>query len=105
MEEIIDWDVGEVKAVSDTVWQLNNNLVILGINGVLNMLNNEWCQELGRLCYLAASRDVAVLQDVPEGVHKLAGQIVQKWWRPHGLPKAFRRLVAAHAVIVSYSGN
>jgi hypothetical protein len=33
----------------NTVWQLNDNFVILAIEGVLNMLNDEGCQELGRL--------------------------------------------------------
>jgi hypothetical protein len=32
------------------------------------MLNDEGCQELGRLRDLATSHDVVVLQDVPEDV-------------------------------------
>jgi hypothetical protein len=47
VEEMIDWVVREVKAVSDTVWRLNENFTILGIEGVLNILNVEGCQELG----------------------------------------------------------
>jgi hypothetical protein len=43
VEEIIDWVVGEVKVVPDTVWRLNDNFTILGIEGVLNMLNGEGC--------------------------------------------------------------
>jgi hypothetical protein len=43
IEEMIDWVAREVKTVSDTVWQLNENFVILGIEGVLNMLNGEGC--------------------------------------------------------------
>jgi hypothetical protein len=73
VEEMIDWVIGEVKAMPDTVWWLNNNFIILGIEGVLNMLNGEGCQELGRLRDLAASRDAVVLEDVPKDVHKLAG--------------------------------
>jgi hypothetical protein len=37
VEEMIDWVVGEVKAVPDTVWRLNDNFTILGIEGVLSM--------------------------------------------------------------------
>jgi chromosome segregation ATPase len=43
IEEMIDWVAREVKTVSDTVWQLNENFAILGIEGVLNMLNGEGC--------------------------------------------------------------
>jgi hypothetical protein len=43
------------------------------------MLNGEGCQELNRLRDLAASRDAAVLEDVPEDMHKLAGRIVRRW--------------------------
>jgi hypothetical protein len=52
---------------------------------------------LGQLRDLATSCDAVVLEDVPEDVHKLAGQIVRRWWKPHGLPQAPRRLEAAHA--------
>jgi hypothetical protein len=69
------------------------------------MLNGEGCQELDRLRDLAASHDAAVLQDVPEDMQKLAGQIVQKWWKPHGLPEALRRLEAAHTTMVSDIDN
>jgi uncharacterized coiled-coil protein SlyX len=37
VEEMTDWVVGEVKAVPDTVWRLNDNFTILGIEGVLSM--------------------------------------------------------------------
>jgi hypothetical protein len=57
VEEMINWVVGEVKAVPDTVWRLNDNFAVLGIEGVLSMLNGEGCQELGWLCDLAGSRD------------------------------------------------
>jgi hypothetical protein len=78
VKEMINWVVMEVKAVLDTIWQLNNNFAILGIEGVLSMLNGEGCQELGRLRDLAGSRDTAVLEDVPDDVHKLAGRIMHK---------------------------
>jgi hypothetical protein len=94
VEEMIDWVVGEVKGVPDDVWWLNDKFVILGIEGVLSMLNSD-------LCNLVGSRDDAVLEDVPEDVHKLTGWIVQKWWKPHGLPEALRRLEEAHTETVS----
>jgi hypothetical protein len=43
VEEMIDWVVGKVKAVSDTVWRLNDNFTVLDIGGVLSMLNGEGC--------------------------------------------------------------
>jgi hypothetical protein len=80
---------------------LNDNFTILGIEGVLSMLNGEGCQELGWLRDLAGSRDAAVLEDVPDDVHKLAGQIVRKWWKPHGLPEALPRLEDSRAKTIS----
>jgi hypothetical protein len=74
--EMMDWVIGEVKAVPDNLWRLNDNFAVLGIKGVLSMLNGDGCQELSRLRDLAASRDDTVLEDVPEDVHKLAGRIV-----------------------------
>jgi hypothetical protein len=62
-----------VKAVLDTLWRLNDNFAILVFEGVLSMLNDKWCKELGRLCDLAGSHDATVLNDVLEDVHKLAG--------------------------------
>jgi hypothetical protein len=91
----------EVKTVPDTVWQLNDNFTILVVEGILSMLNNKGSQELGRLHRLAASSDAAILQDVPEDVWKLAGWIVRKWWKSHGLLEALHRLEAANAMIVS----
>jgi hypothetical protein len=69
------------------------------------MLNNDGCPELRQLCNLTASRNAAVLEDVPEVVHMLAGRIVRRWWKPHGVPEALRRLDAAHAAIVSDSNG
>jgi hypothetical protein len=94
-----------VKAVPDIVWWLSDNFTVLGIEGVLNMLNSEGCQELYRLRDLAASCDAAVLEDVLEDMHRLAGQIVQRWWKPHGLPEALHRLEADHVATVSDSDN
>jgi hypothetical protein len=45
----------------------------LAIEGVLNMLNNEGCQELSHLCGLATSSDASIMQDVPDDMWKLAG--------------------------------
>jgi hypothetical protein len=64
-EEIIEWVAEEMKTVSDTVWQLNDNFNVLAIEGVLSMLNSEGCLELGCLRELAVSSNVAVLDDVP----------------------------------------
>jgi 2-polyprenyl-3-methyl-5-hydroxy-6-metoxy-1,4-benzoquinol methylase len=50
---------------------------------------------------MAVSHDVAVLEDVPKDVHKLAGRIVQKWWKPHGMREALHRLEEARAKTVS----
>jgi hypothetical protein len=68
VEEMIEWVTKVVKTVSSTIWQLNDNFTVLDVEGVLNMLNNEGCHELGRLRELAASSDASVLQDVPENV-------------------------------------
>jgi uncharacterized coiled-coil protein SlyX len=76
VEEMINWVVGDVKAVLDTVWRLNDNSTILGMEGVLSMLKGEGCQELGWLHDLSGSRDATTLEEVPEDVHKLAGRIV-----------------------------
>jgi hypothetical protein len=81
---------------------LNYNFTVLGVVGVLSMLNGKGCQELGWLHDLAGSRDATVLADVPEDVHKLAGQIVRKWWKPHDLLEALRRLEEACAKTISY---
>jgi hypothetical protein len=47
VDKMFDWVVGEVKAVPDTVWWLNENFVVLGIKCVLSMLNGKGCQEMG----------------------------------------------------------
>jgi hypothetical protein len=73
VEEMIDWIAEVVKAVSDTIWRLNDDFAILGIEGVPNMLHGEGCQEFGQLRDLAVSRNATVLKDVPEDVWKLAG--------------------------------
>jgi hypothetical protein len=91
--------------VPDMVWQLNDNFAILGIKGVLNLQNGEGCQELARLRDLAISRDITVLEDVADDMHRLAGRIVRKWWKPRGLPEALRRLEAAHAATVRDFSN
>jgi hypothetical protein len=52
--------------VPDTVWLLNDNFVILAVEGILSMLNSEGCQELSSLCGLGGSNDAIVLQGVPK---------------------------------------
>jgi hypothetical protein len=63
---MIDWVAREVQTVLNTIWQLNDNFAILAIEGVLNMLNNEGCQEF------VTSSDAYILQDVPE--------VYGSWW-------------------------
>jgi hypothetical protein len=58
----------EVKTVSDIYWQSNDNFAILAIQGIFNMLHNEWCRELGCPHGLSTSSDASVLQDVPDDV-------------------------------------
>jgi hypothetical protein len=78
VEEVIDWVVGEVKAMpTDTVWRLNDNFIILSIEGVLSMLNGEGHQEVSHFTtwlVLATLQFWKMFKDV----HKLARQIVQK---------------------------
>jgi hypothetical protein len=68
IKEMIEWVAGEGKTVPNTVWQLNNNFVVLAVEDILSMLNNEGCLELGHLRGLATSSDAAILQDVPKDV-------------------------------------
>jgi hypothetical protein len=105
VEEMIDWVVREVKAMSDIVWQLNNNFAILAIEGILNMLHNEGCRELGRPHGLSTSSDTSVLQDVPDDVRNLARRIVWRWWKTHSLPDVVHRLEVANATTVSDTDN
>jgi hypothetical protein len=105
VEEMIDWVAREVRTVPDTVWQLNDNFVVLAIEGILNMLSNEGCQELGHLRELAASQDTSVLQDVLDEVWRLVGLIVRRWSKPQGSFEALRGLEIAIAAIVSGIDN
>jgi hypothetical protein len=76
VDEMFDWVVGEVRAAPDTILRLNDNFAVLGIEGVLSMLNGEGCQEMGQLHDLVGSHDTTVLENVPEDVCKLVGEIV-----------------------------
>jgi hypothetical protein len=105
MEEMNDWVAEEVRTVPDTIWQLNDNFTVLVVEGVLNMLNGEGCQELSCLHGLAASSDATALQDVPKDVRKLVGWIIRKCWKTHGLPEALHRLEAANAMTVSVTDS
>jgi hypothetical protein len=73
VEKLIDRVVGEVKIALDIVWQLNDNFVILSIEGVMNMLNGTGCPELSHLRGLAASSNASIVENVPNDVRKLAG--------------------------------
>jgi hypothetical protein len=61
VEEMIDWVPGEVKTVPDTVWHLNDNFIILAIEGILDIINGKGCKELSRLRGLATSSDPSIL--------------------------------------------
>jgi hypothetical protein len=73
----------------------------LAIEGILNMLNNEGCQELSRHYGLTTSSDASTVQDVPDDMRKLVGRIMRRWWKTHGLPEALRRLEVANVETVS----
>jgi phage host-nuclease inhibitor protein Gam len=81
VEELINWVAEEVKAVPRTVLQLNDNFIMLAIEGVLNMLHGTNCQELPKLRELAASSNVSIIEDVAVEVRKLAGCLVRRWWK------------------------
>jgi hypothetical protein len=53
------------QAAPRVVWQLNDNFVVLAIEGVLNMLHNSGCLELLTLRDLAASSDASIAEDIP----------------------------------------
>jgi hypothetical protein len=102
VEELIDWVVGKVRSVSDTVWQQNDNFVVLAIEGVLNMLNDAGCQELSQLHRLATSNDASVIENIPSAVRKLVRRLVRRWWKNHGLPVALHQLEASLIETVSF---
>jgi hypothetical protein len=76
VKELIDLVGWEVKTASDTVWQLNDNFAILAIESVLNMLNDESCQELSQQRGLAAFSDASIVVNMPIYVQKLARHLV-----------------------------
>jgi hypothetical protein len=103
VESYINWLEEEVKMVPGTVWQLNDNFVILAIECVLNMLGGASCEELPKFRELAASSNASVIEDVPIEVQNLVGCLIQKWWKSYCLPEALRQLEARNAEMVSDS--
>jgi hypothetical protein len=101
VDDYIGWFEEEVKAVSRAVWQLNDNFVVLAIEGVLNMLHSSDCQELSVLHDLGALSDTSVIEDIPGEVHKIARHLVWRWWKNHGLSEALCRLEGASVEMVS----
>jgi hypothetical protein len=83
------------------MWQLNDNFIMLAIEGVLSMLHGTDCQQLPKLRELAVPSNVSVIEDVPVEVRKLVGHLVQRWWNGHGLPEALYWLEADNAESVS----
>jgi hypothetical protein len=55
---------------------MNNNFVVLGIEGVLNLLHSSSCQELTRLRELMVSSNAFIVENVPVVVQKVAGHHV-----------------------------
>jgi hypothetical protein len=76
VEDYINWFEEEVKTVPGVIWQLNDNFVVLAIEGILNMLHSSGCQLLPVLCELAASSDASVIENVPAKVQKIAERLV-----------------------------
>jgi hypothetical protein len=77
IDDYIGWFEEEVKAVSGVVWQLNDNFVVLTIEGVLNMFHSSGCQELSALRDMAASSDASIIDNIPSEVQKIAGRLVR----------------------------
>jgi hypothetical protein len=73
---LIDWVGEELKVMSDTMWQLNDNFVVLSIEGVLNMLLGAGCQDLSQLHRLATSSDISIIENILGDVQKLVGHLV-----------------------------
>jgi hypothetical protein len=86
------WFEEEVKSLPEMFAHLNQNFVALTLEGVLNMLHGSGCGHLHALHSLATSSGTSVLEDVPMEVQKLAGRLVRKWWKNHGLQEAWCRL-------------
>jgi hypothetical protein len=74
IENYIDWFEEEVRVVSGIVWQLNDNFVILAIEGI---------------------------EAIPAEVQKVAGRLVRRWCKNHGLPENLHRLEAGNTEMVS----
>jgi hypothetical protein len=84
-----------------TVWQLNDNFVVLAIEGVLNMLCSTGCQELSILHKLSVSSNAFIIEDVPTKVQKVVGCLIRSCWKKHGLLEALRRLEMGNTETVS----
>jgi hypothetical protein len=78
-EDFFSWFEDEVKSLSGVFRQLNDNFVVLAIEGVLNMLRSSGCRDLSALYQLVNSSDASVVEDVPAEVQKLADRLVSRW--------------------------
>jgi hypothetical protein len=63
--------------VSGVVWQLNDNFVVLAIEGLLNMLHSSGYQELSTPLDLAASSDASVIKYVHGQLQKIVRCLVR----------------------------
>jgi hypothetical protein len=66
-----------VKFMSGVFRQLNDNFVVLTIEGVLNMLQSSGCGHLSSLHQLVASSYALIVEDIPVEVHKFVGRLVR----------------------------
>jgi hypothetical protein len=99
VEEMIDWIAGEVKTMSDTIWQLNDNFVrISGYRGCLEYAKQRRVPRAGP----PSQVDCFPRRLHPAGCAQASGR---RWWKTHGLPEALRWLEAADAMIVSKVGT
>jgi hypothetical protein len=73
-------------------WQLNDNFVVLDIEGVLNMLHSLDCKEFSGLHQLAASSDASIIENILAEVQKIVSRLVHRWWKNHVLLEALCRL-------------
>jgi hypothetical protein len=105
VEDYISWFEEELKVVPGVVGQLNDQFVVLSSEGVLNKLYSPDCQELLILHDLATSSDASVVEDVPGEVQKIAGCLVRRWWKNHGLPEALHWLEGSNAETVSFANT
>jgi hypothetical protein len=86
ISNIIRWFDNEIKALLATIVKVNKNFVCYAFVGVLRMLYDNSCDHIEGLQSIMASCDSSILQDLPEELTKLMGQLLKKWWTEQGMP-------------------